>query len=115
MRLVIPPEPKHLKELMKALKRRLDSLSGERRIRTDRLAAWTSNAIPSYLWRFWRPILRQACPGFRWQDLLKVVGHHTGDIVRWGLKDKMAWDELVARIVRTLMLYIKQRRFRPFP
>uniref|UniRef100_A0A7J3X6U5 Uncharacterized protein n=1 Tax=Thermofilum pendens TaxID=2269 RepID=A0A7J3X6U5_THEPE len=52
--------------------------------------------LPTYLWEHWGRELSAA--GVKWQDFLKILKRHSGDIAAWALRDQLSWEELVRRV-----------------
>ena len=90
-KLPIPPEPIEVKKYILEVKSMLRKESG---IDWKPLAAWAGNKIPSYLWTDckWKNILK--AEGFTWQSFLKLLKHHTKDMVLW-MNGKITWVEFV--------------------
>jgi len=95
--LKVPPEPLELKSRIKALHRELEGVL-ERR--SSEAAVWAGMLLPSYLWEHWGGEL--SAVGVRWQDFLRVLKRHSGDIAAWALRDQLSWEELVRRVTATL-------------
>ena len=58
------------------------------------LAVWAANKMPQYFWTKlnWKNELSKS--GWNWQKFLKMMSHHTNDLMRW-VSNSMSWDELV--------------------
>jgi hypothetical protein len=93
----VPPEPLDLKSRIKALHRELEGVLGGRGLEA---AIWAGMLLPSYLWEHWGGELSAA--GVKWQDFLKVLKRHSGDVVAWALRDQLSWEELVRRVAAAL-------------
>jgi hypothetical protein len=102
MGLLLPEEPKDIKELIK----RVRVISGdEGNIDWDSFSAWAFNRLPKYLWGYWGEELRRK--GITWQKFLKIMKLHTSDIVAWALYDQLEWGEVIRRMERTIETYSK--------
>jgi hypothetical protein len=69
----------------------------------DKRVVWSNNELARYLWAHWSIELRRN--GYDWQKFLKVLKLATGDIVLWGLKDALSWDEFIKRVSSLLESY----------
>ena len=100
IRLGVPEEPRDIKEMMRGIRERLD---GGDDIDHDALAAWSFNRLPKYLWSYWKEELKKQ--GITWQKFLRILRLRTADIIEWGLRDVLSWNELVRRIETTVSVY----------
>ena len=96
-RLSAPPEPVELKRRIRALHEELRASLGDR---SSTAAAWVGMLLPSYLWRFWGEELKDA--GVTWQGFLSALKLHSRDVARWAIHEELPWQDLVARVARSL-------------
>jgi hypothetical protein len=100
MGLTIPKEPTEIKEFIKDVRTRLGSSTN---IDWDSLAVWSFNKLPGYLWSHWREDLKEK--GITWQIFLRILKLRTLDIIEWGLRNSISWNELVKRLEATIESY----------
>jgi hypothetical protein len=100
MGLPVPREPTEIKELITAVRARLGTGDD---IDWDSLAVWSFNRLPKYLWFCWKDELKER--GITWQRFLRILRLRTADIIAWGLKNSLSWEELVKRLETTIENY----------
>jgi hypothetical protein len=100
MGLLTPNEPKDIKDLIVAVRSRLGSGDS---IDWDSLAVWSFNKLPKYLWSCWREELKGR--GITWQKFLRILKLRTADMIEWGLRNSISWEELVKRLEATIDSY----------
>jgi hypothetical protein len=103
MGLPIPREPTEIKELIVAIRARLGAGND---IDWDSLAVWSFNRLPKYLWSCWKDELKER--GITWQKFLRILRLRTADIIAWGLKDFLSWEEFVKRLEITIDSYTRR-------
>ncbi|MCC6014472.1 MAG: hypothetical protein LM564_02060 [Desulfurococcaceae archaeon] len=103
MGLPIPREPTEIKELIVAIRARLGAGND---IDWDSLAVWSFNRLPKYLWSCWKDELKER--GITWQKFLRILRLRTADIIAWGLKDLLSWEEFVERLEITIDSYTRR-------
>jgi DNA (cytosine-5)-methyltransferase 1 len=72
----------------------------------DSLAVWSFNRLPKYLWLCWKDELKER--GITWQRFLRILRLKTADIIAWGLKDSISWEELVKRLEDAINSYSRR-------
>ena len=94
MKLIIPPEPKILKEQFIKQKKEIG-------MKIDSLSFWFGNRLPSYLWKNggWSTPLKKE--GYNWQSFLKILSLHKKEMIRWS-KDTMSWKDFLLKIQETI-------------
>jgi hypothetical protein len=101
----MPKEPIEIKEFILATR----SILGGARSGTDRcidwdsFAVWSFNRLPKYLWSCWREDLMGR--GITWQMFLRILKLRTVDMIEWGLRGSISWEELVKRFEATIESY----------
>jgi hypothetical protein len=103
MGLSVPREPTEIKELILAVRARLGTGDD---IEWDSLAVWSFNRLPKYLWLCWKDELKER--GITWQRFLRILRLKTADIIAWGLKDSISWEELVKRLEDAINSYSRR-------
>jgi hypothetical protein len=94
-------EPLDIKSRIKNVRRSICSENND--ADCDRVAVWSFNDLPKYLWTAWSQELKEY--GYTWQKFLKVLKLSTGDIVLWAIKDSITWNSLIDRIKYLLVTY----------
>jgi len=89
-RLEPPPEPKEIREALKALAR----ASGP-----APYIVFTGNRLAKYLWDHWAPQLRAM--GLGWKDLLQALSRHSRDALAWVLGE-LDWESFTSRLAQDL-------------
>jgi broad specificity phosphatase PhoE len=100
MGLLMPNEPKDIKDLIVTVRSRLRSGDS---IDWDSLAVWSLNKLPKYLWSYWKEELKEK--GITCQRFLRILKLRTADMIEWGLRNSISWEELVKRLEATVESY----------
>ena len=108
MGLPVPKEPTEIKALMKSVRKNLGQGDD---IEHDSLAVWSFNKLPKYLWEQWKGELKKR--GITWQKFLRILKLRTVDIIDWGLKESLTWEDLIERIEDTINSYSGKNEVRP--
>ncbi len=103
LNLIIPSEPKDVKEFVKGLRQRLEESEKGYSEWMDSTAVWYGNRLPKYLWSSWKNEL--APLGYSWQKFLRIMRLHAQDFILWAIYDKLTWNELISKICETIERY----------
>ena len=106
MGLPVLPEPKDLKEFIKRVRSTVSEDRELEEIDQDNLAVWYGNKLPKYLWNHWKDALKEM--GYSWQKFLRVLKLHTEDFIAWALHDTLNWEELIQKVISTLVRYSRK-------
>lgn len=74
------------------------------------LGVWAANKIPQYLWTEldWKSSLKE--DGWTWQRFLKMMSHHTNDLIRW-VSDRMTWNDVIRTLQEDMQNPVLQRMY----
>lgn len=97
---MVPREPSEIKEHIRRVRMQFNQ---ENEISLDYSTVWSFNMLPRYLWDYWKDDLKSK--GISWQKFLRILKLRTADMIEWGLKSSISWNELVKRIEATIDSY----------
>jgi len=95
-RLPLPPEPRHIRKHILAVRAQLGP---SRDVDWDSLAAWYGNRVPQYLWTHWKSHLGDK--GLSWQGFLRLMKNHTDDVVLWA-DGKLSWEDFLGKVAQSV-------------
>ncbi len=92
MELATLPEPKAIKQQMKAVHA---SLGADPGVNWESMVVWYGNKIPKYFWDSWKIELKAR--GFTWQKFMRLLRYRTDNFLMW-YRGSMTWADLVKTV-----------------
>ncbi len=74
------------------------------------LGVWAANKIPQYLWTDldWKSPLKE--DDWTWQRFLKMMSHHTNDLIRW-VSNEMTWKDVIKTLCDDMKNPVLQKMY----
>ncbi|HVU06647.1 MAG TPA: hypothetical protein VHE10_02570 [Candidatus Paceibacterota bacterium] len=92
MKLATLPEPKAIKQQMKAVHA---SLGADPGVNWESMVVWHMNQMPKYFWDSWKDKLK--AQGFTWAKFMHLLHYRTDNLLMW-YRGIMPWSDLVKTV-----------------